>query len=121
MLEPRTPEREVWGRDLPPLCCVLEQDTFTPRKVLVIPRKWWLRPDMTEKLLTGTLSLNKTKPKLKITSNASLGTGCTGSNKVTLPHQKKSRICEAERKRKERKARAKESSSESLQPEFTCS
>ena len=25
-----------------------------PQKVLVIPRKWWLRPKMTEKLLTGT-------------------------------------------------------------------
>ena len=45
----------------------LSKDTFTPRKVLVIPRKQWLRPDMTEKLLTATLSLatlslNKTKP-----------------------------------------------------------
>ena len=35
-------------------CCILEQDTFTSQKVLVIPRKQWLRPDMTEKLLTGT-------------------------------------------------------------------
>ena len=26
---------------------------FTPRKVLVIQRKLWLYPDMTEKLLTG--------------------------------------------------------------------
>ena len=25
-----------------------------PKKVMVIPRKRWLRPDMTEKLLTGT-------------------------------------------------------------------
>ena len=25
-----------------------------PKKVLVIPRKQWLHPDMTEKLLTGT-------------------------------------------------------------------
>ena len=30
-------------------------------KALVIPRKRWLRPDMTEKLLTGTLSLNTNK------------------------------------------------------------
>ena len=36
----------------------LSRDTFTPRKVLVIPRKRWLRPDMTEKLLTGTLCIN---------------------------------------------------------------
>ena len=39
----------------------LSKDTFTPRKVLVIPRKRWLRYDMIEKLFTGTLSLNKTK------------------------------------------------------------
>ena len=61
MAEPRTPESEVGGRDLLPPCCVPEQDTCTPRKVLIIPRKWWLLPDMTEKLLTGTLSLKKTK------------------------------------------------------------
>ena len=29
--------------------------------VVVIPRKRWLRPDMTEKLFTGTLSKNETK------------------------------------------------------------
>ena len=29
------------------------KDTFTPRKVLVMPRKRWLRPDVTEKLMTG--------------------------------------------------------------------
>ena len=53
--EGRTPEREVGGRsslNLP--CCVLEQDTFTSQKVLLISRKRWLRPDMTEKWLTGT-------------------------------------------------------------------
>ena len=32
-----------------------------PLKVLVIPRKRWLRPDMTEKLFTKTLSLNPNK------------------------------------------------------------
>ena len=42
----------------------LSKDTFTPRKVLVIPRKRWLRPDMTEKMFTGTLSLNKTKTQI---------------------------------------------------------
>ena len=41
----------------------LSKDTFTPRKVLVIPRKRWHHPDMTGKLFTGTLSLSKTKPK----------------------------------------------------------
>ena len=36
-----------------------------PPKVLVIPRKQWLSPNMTEKLLTGTFSLNTKKKKLK--------------------------------------------------------
>ena len=35
--------------------------TLSSPKVQVIPRKWWLRPDMTEKLLTRKLNLN-TKP-----------------------------------------------------------
>ena len=45
------------------LCRVvsLSKDTFTPRKVLVIPRKRWLCSHMTEKLLTGTLSINTKK------------------------------------------------------------
>ena len=42
VVERRTPEQEVRVRNLPPLCCVLEQDTFSP-KVLVIPRKRWLK------------------------------------------------------------------------------
>ena len=32
-------------------------------KVLVIPRKWWLRPNMTEKLFTGTLKIKSTNQK----------------------------------------------------------
>ena len=40
--------------------CVLEQDIYTP-KVLVIHRKRWLRPDMTEKVFTGTLCIKQTK------------------------------------------------------------
>ena len=35
--------------------------TLYSQKVLVIPRQQWLCPDMTEKLLTGTLSLNTNK------------------------------------------------------------
>ena len=31
VLERRTPEREVEARNLPPLCCVLEQDTLLPK------------------------------------------------------------------------------------------
>ena len=41
--------------------------------VLVKPRKRWLRPDMTEKLLTGTLSLN-TNEVLTSTQNICFGT-----------------------------------------------
>ena len=35
-------------------CCKLEQYTIIAQKLLVIPRKRCLRPDMTVKLLTGT-------------------------------------------------------------------
>ena len=45
--------------------CFLEQETFTPQKVLVIPRNRWLRLNMTEKLFTGTLNHNKKKKKKK--------------------------------------------------------
>ena len=38
-------------------CCFLE--IYSP-KVLVIPRKRWLRSNMTEKLFTGTQNANKT-------------------------------------------------------------
>ena len=57
MVEGWTPEREVRLRSP---CCVLEQEAFTSPKVLVIHRKWLLRPDMTGKLFTGTLSKNET-------------------------------------------------------------
>ena len=40
----------------------LGKTLYSP-KVLVIPRKRWLRPDMTEKLLTGKLNLNTKKHK----------------------------------------------------------
>ena len=65
VVELRTPEREVGVRSsLRSPCCILEQNTTfrsTSQKVLVIglPRKRWFHPDMTEKLLTGTESLNK--------------------------------------------------------------
>ena len=62
MVEPPTPERDVGGSiHLPPRVVSLSKDTFNPRKVLGIPRKLWLCPDMTEKLFTGTLRLIKTK------------------------------------------------------------
>ena len=55
MVERRTPEREVGVRSsLGSPCYLLKQDTFISQKVLVIPKKQWFRPGMTEKLLTGT-------------------------------------------------------------------
>ena len=60
-LMPRAPDPEVGGSSPTRVkpCCVIEQGTFTPQKVLVIPRKRWLRPNMTEKLFTGTLRINQ--------------------------------------------------------------
>ena len=60
-LMPRTPDPEVGGSSPTrvKLCCVLVQGIFTPQKVLVILRKRWLRPNMTEKLFTGTLRINQ--------------------------------------------------------------
>ena len=60
-LMPRTPDPKVGGSSPTRVkpCCVLEQGTFTPQKALVIPRKQWLRPYMTEKLFTGTLRINQ--------------------------------------------------------------
>ena len=71
-LMPWTPDPEVGGSSPTRVkpCCVLEQGTFTPQKVLVIPRKRWLRPNMTEKLFTGTLRINQ--PTIWL--NAELGT-----------------------------------------------
>ena len=52
MVERRTLEREILV-----LGCLLEQDTVLP-KILIIPRKRWLRPNITKRLLNGTLNLN---------------------------------------------------------------
>ena len=66
--EPRCEKTCLQGFCLMP-CCVLEQRHIYPRKVLVIPRKRWLRPDMAEKLLTGTLSINTNKSGFPTRSN----------------------------------------------------
>ena len=42
-------------------CVVSLSKTLYSLKVLLVPRKWWLHPNMTEKLLTGMLSLNTNK------------------------------------------------------------
>ena len=44
----------------------LSKTLYSP-KVLVKPGQRWLRPDMTEKLLTGTLNLNTNKQTNKNT------------------------------------------------------
>ena len=65
-LERRTPDQETRVRSSAgSVCCFLEQETFTPQKVLVIPRNRWLRLNMTEKLFTGTLNHNQNKKKQK--------------------------------------------------------
>ena len=63
MVEPRTPEREVGVRYLPPPCCVLEQryiyspkSTGNTQEAVTLPR---------HDCKTGTLSLNKTKQNKK--------------------------------------------------------
>ena len=60
VVERRTPGGRGVRSSLRSPCCALEQDTFTSQKVLVILRKRWLRPDMTENFFTVTLS-QKTK------------------------------------------------------------
>ena len=58
----------------------LEQGTFTPQKVLVIPRKRWFRPNMTEQLYTGTLRINQSNECLLM-----LETNLTSKNNYSLP------------------------------------
>ena len=60
VVERRTPEREVGVRSsLRSPCCVLGLSNIYLPKVLVIPWKRLLCPNMTEKLFTGMSSKNK--------------------------------------------------------------
>ena len=43
------------------ICLKFKHKAEISQKVLVIPRKRWFRPDMTEKLFTGMLSKKETK------------------------------------------------------------
>ena len=63
VVERRTTKREVGGSIFTQVAvlCPWARYIYLPK---VIPRKRWLRPDMTEKLFTGTLSKNKTKRKV---------------------------------------------------------
>ena len=58
MVERQTPEGGVGGSKPTSIVLSFSKTLYSP-KVLVIPRKRLLCPDMTKKLLTGTLSLNK--------------------------------------------------------------
>ena len=59
--------------------------------VLIKPRKPWLHPTMTEKLLTGTLSLNtskQTKIRLKKIDTADKNESIVVILTIELPHEK---------------------------------
>ena len=73
MLERRTPNREVLGSNPTSgtVLCPWAKHINSLQFWFFKHMKHWLRPDMTEKLLTGTLSLNKNntnKPKIEATS-----------------------------------------------------
>ena len=65
VVERRIPEREVGGFETYLRRVVSLSKTLYSPKVLVIPRKRWLRLYMTEQLLTGTFSLNTNKKRPK--------------------------------------------------------
>ena len=55
VVQRRNPEQEVGGSILTQVAVLYPcKIHLPPKKVLVIPRKRCLRPDMIEKLLTGT-------------------------------------------------------------------
>ena len=62
MVELRTPGGELGGSILTQVAVLYPSARYIyPPKVLVIPRKRWLRPDMTEFFFNWTLSKNETK------------------------------------------------------------
>ena len=95
VVERRIPKREVGVRSsLRSPCCILQQDTVTSQKVLVIPRKRWLRPDMTKTVLTGPQPKQTNKHK----GNLQFIPVKIYENRGPQP----SRVIENERKLKER-------------------
>ena len=73
----RIPEREVGGPILTrvTVMCPWARHIYLS-KVLVIPRKPWLRPNMTEKLFTGTLRIKSTNQLTKWFQITSLYRNC---------------------------------------------
>ena len=66
----------------------IHQDTYTSPKVLVIRRKWWLGPDMTEKIVDWDV---KPQPKQtnKQTNKKSKVNICLTTGRVNSPVLKK--------------------------------
>ena len=90
MIECWTLEREVGGLETYLRCVVSLSKALCSPKVLVIHRKRGLRPDMTEKLLTGTLILNtyKSTPKfVKAQQRTFLGTWSKAFSRSTKVNQ----------------------------------
>ena len=69
----------------------LSKTLYSP-KVLVMPRKLWLCPDMTDKLLTGTFSLNTNKQNFAFT-NVIIGAKCVTSWLTNLIGNKSLFLC----------------------------
>ena len=66
-LTPRTPDPDVGGSSPTQVAVVSLIKTYLHPKVLVIPRKRWLRANMTDKMFTGTLSIKQPYPILPFT------------------------------------------------------
>ena len=66
---PRTPDPEVGGSSTShsgqTVVCPSARYIYSP-KVLVIPMKWWLRPNMTEKVFTWTLKIKSTNHNIVV-------------------------------------------------------
>ena len=84
VVESLTPEREVGLDTYLRRVVSLSLDTFTPRKVLVIPRKQWLHPNITEKLVTGTLTIN-TNNDLIVANQQDFAIENSNSNSFSSP------------------------------------
>ena len=67
MAERWNPEQEVGVQNPPPQCSSLSKTLYSP-KVLIIPRKRWVRPDMTAKIVDWDV-----KPQHKQTNKQTSG------------------------------------------------